>query len=81
MRADVVGLLAEDFDLTLLGISDDDLDALLRDPEARGDDGPVEDEDDVPELPVTLVSVPGDPILRHRPCSRGRAPLDPRLQC
>lgn len=44
----------------LLGISDDDLDALLRDPEARGGDCPVEVEDDVPELPVRPVSVPGD---------------------
>jgi hypothetical protein len=44
----------------LLGISDDDLDALLRDPEALGGDGPIEGEDDVPELPVAPVSVPGD---------------------
>lgn len=29
--AKIAGLLAEDLDLTLLGISDDDLDALLRD--------------------------------------------------
>ncbi len=44
---------------SLLGISDDDLDALLRDPEALGGDGPVEGEGDVPEPPVTPVSVPG----------------------
>ncbi len=60
LRDEIAGLLAEDFDLTLLGISDDDLDALLRDPEALGGDGPVEGEDDIPELPVTPVSVPGD---------------------
>ena len=60
LRDEIAGLLAEDFDLTLLGISDDDLDALLRDPEALGGDGPVEGEDNVPELPVTPVSVPGD---------------------
>jgi DNA modification methylase len=60
LRDEIAGLLAEDFDLTLLGISDDELDALLRDPEALGGDGPVEGEDDVPELPVTPVSVPGD---------------------
>ena len=54
------GLLAEDFDLTLLGMSDDDLEALLRDPDALGADGPVEGEDAVPELPVTPISVPGD---------------------
>ena len=52
LRDEIAGLLAEDFDLTLLGISDDDLDALLRDPEALGGDGPVEGEEDVPELPV-----------------------------
>ncbi|SIS91969.1 DNA modification methylase [Phaeovulum vinaykumarii] len=60
LRDEIAGLLAEDFDLTLLDISDDDLDALLRDPEALGGDGSVEGEDDVPELPVTPVSVPGD---------------------
>ena len=52
--------MAEDFDLSLLGISDDDLDALLRDPEALGGDGAVEGEDDVPEVPVTPVSAQGD---------------------
>ncbi|TDQ64745.1 ParB-like nuclease family protein [Phaeovulum veldkampii DSM 11550] len=46
LRDEIAGLLAEDFDLTLLGISDDDLDALLQDPEALGGDGPVEGEDD-----------------------------------
>ncbi len=60
LRDEIAGLLADDFDLTLLGISDEDLDALLRDPEALGGDGPVEGEDNVPELPVTPVSVPGD---------------------
>ncbi|MGR3573990.1 MAG: DNA-methyltransferase [Sagittula sp.] len=60
LRDEIAGLLAEDFDLTLLGISDDDLDALLRDPEALGGNGPVEGEDDVPEIPVAPVSVPGD---------------------
>jgi hypothetical protein len=47
LRDEIAGLLAEDFDLTLLGISDDDLDALLRDPEALGGDGPVEGEVDL----------------------------------
>jgi DNA modification methylase len=60
LRDEIAGLLAEDFDLSLLGINDDDLDALLRDPEALGADGPVEGEDVVPELPVTPVSVAGD---------------------
>ena len=35
LRDEIAGLLADDFDLSLLGISDDDLEALLRD---RGDD-------------------------------------------
>jgi DNA modification methylase len=35
-------------------------DVLLRDPEALGGDGPVEGEDEVPDLPVTPVSVPGE---------------------
>ena len=36
LRDEIAGLLAEDFDLTLLGITDDDLDALLQDPDALG---------------------------------------------
>ena len=60
LRDEIAGLLAEDFDLTLLGITDDDLDALLQDPDADGEDGPVEGEDDVPEAPATPVSVAED---------------------
>jgi len=30
---EIAGLLAEDFDLSLLGMTDEDLDALLQDPE------------------------------------------------
>ncbi len=59
LREEIAGLLAEDFDLSLLGIGEAELDALLQDPEALGD-GPVEGEDDVPEAPTTPVSVPGD---------------------
>ena len=33
LREEIAGLLAEDFDLSLLGITDEDLDALLRDPD------------------------------------------------
>ena len=33
LREEIAGLLAEDFDLSLLGIADEDLDALLRDPD------------------------------------------------
>jgi len=60
LRDEIAGLLAEDFDLSLLGITDEDLDALLRDPDALGGDGPVEGEDDIPDAPVTPVSVAGD---------------------
>ena len=60
LRDEIAGLLAEDFDLSLLGITDADLDALLQDPDALGDDGAIEGEDDIPEPPVTPVSIAGD---------------------
>jgi hypothetical protein len=59
LRDEIAGLLAEDFDLSLLGITDEDLDALLRDPD-QVEGGAVEGEDDIPEPPVTPVSVQGD---------------------
>jgi DNA modification methylase len=59
LRDEIAGLLAEDFDLSLLGIADEDLDALLRDPD-QVDGGAVEGEDDIPEPPVTPVSMAGD---------------------
>ncbi|UWQ90420.1 site-specific DNA-methyltransferase [Rhodobacteraceae bacterium M382] len=59
LRDEIAGLLAEDFDLTLLGIADEDLDALLQDPDAIGD-GAIEGEDDVPEAPADPVSQRGD---------------------
>ncbi len=59
LRDEIAGLLAEDFDLSLLGITGEDLDALLRDPE-QPEGGAVEGEDDIPEPPVTPVSVAGD---------------------
>ena len=59
LRDEIAGLLAEDFDLSLLGITDEDLDALLRDPD-QAEGGAVEGEDDVPEPPVTPVSLAGD---------------------
>ncbi len=59
LRDEIAGLLAEDFNPSLLGIADEDLDALLRDPDPlKG--GAVEGEDDIPEPPVTPVSVVGD---------------------
>jgi hypothetical protein len=54
LRDEIAGLLAEDFDLSLLGITDNDLDALLRDPD-QVDGGAVDGEDDIPEPPVTPV--------------------------
>lgn len=59
LRDEVAGLLAEDFELSLLGFDDEDLDALLRDPADAGD-GATEGEDDVPEPPATPVTVEGD---------------------
>jgi DNA modification methylase len=59
LRDEIAGLLAEDFDLSLLGITDEDLDALLRDPDQL-EGGAVEGEDDIPEPPVRPVSVSGD---------------------
>jgi hypothetical protein len=38
LRDKIAGLLAENLDLSLLDITDDDLDALLRDPKALGAD-------------------------------------------
>ena len=58
LREEIAGLLAEDFDLSLLGIADEDLDALLRDPDEL--EGATEGEDDIPETPATPVSVAGD---------------------
>ena len=73
LRDEVAGLLAGDFDLMLLGIRDEDLDALLRDPEGLGGDGPAEGEDDVPDLPATPVSVQGD-LWQLGPSSRRAVP-------
>jgi DNA modification methylase len=58
LRDEIAGLLAEDFDLSLLGITDEDLDALLQDPDV--DDGATEGEDNIPETPENPVSRPGD---------------------
>jgi ParB-like nuclease family protein len=58
LRDEIAGLLAEDFDLTLLGITDEDLDALFQVPDVG--DGAIEDEDDIPQPPVEPVSRPGD---------------------
>ncbi|MDB6179161.1 DNA methyltransferase [Paracoccus sp. Z330] len=59
LRDEVAGLLADDFDLSLLGFAEDELEALLQDPDL-GEDGAAEGEDEVPEPPADPVSVPGD---------------------
>ncbi|AUH32358.1 MULTISPECIES: DNA methyltransferase [Paracoccus] len=59
LRDEVAGLLAEDFDLSLLGFAEDELEALLQDPEF-GENVGAEGEDEVPEPPADPVSVPGD---------------------
>ncbi|MDB6179043.1 site-specific DNA-methyltransferase [Paracoccus sp. Z330] len=59
LRDEVAGLLADDFDLSLLGFAEDELEALLQDP-ALAEDGAAEGEDEVPEPPADPVSVPGD---------------------
>lgn len=60
LREEIATLLAEDFDLDLLGFADEDLEALLADPEDPGNDGTVEGEDDIPEPPAKPVSIEGD---------------------
>jgi len=66
LRDEVAGLLADDFDLSLLGITDEDLDALLQDPNVG--DGSIEGEDDIPDVPEDPISRPGDLWLlgKHR---------------
>jgi len=59
LRDEILLLLAVDYDLGLLGIVDEDLEALLRDPDQQ-DGGAVEGEDDIPEPPIMPVSVAGD---------------------
>jgi hypothetical protein len=59
LRDEIALLLAVDYDLGLLGIVDEDLEALLRDPDQQ-DGSAVEGEDDIPEPPATPVSVLGD---------------------
>jgi len=62
-------LLAEDFDLGLIGIPEDELDALLAD----ADDRPVISDDDadaIPEPPADPITRPGDiwALGKHRLC-------------
>jgi len=67
LSSELNDLLAEDFDLSLIGFDDAELEALLAgggDPEAASGEG----EDDIPEVPETPISRPGDLWLlgKHR---------------
>ncbi|MCE7886575.1 MAG: DNA methylase N-4 [Alphaproteobacteria bacterium PRO2] len=57
LRAEMTALAAEDFDLPVIGFSDDELSALLTEPNTA--EGQT-DENAVPEAPETPVSKPGD---------------------
>ena len=58
LRVELEALQEDGFSLELVGFSDEELEALLRDPEqvAAG----LTDEDAAPEVPETAVTVPGD---------------------
>ena len=57
LAAELKELLADDFDLSLTGIDDGELDQLLREVETGGAAGEAED---IPEPPEEPVSRPGD---------------------
>jgi DNA modification methylase len=59
LRTELGALQDLEFDLDLIGFSDEELDGLLGEAEAPAD-GPVEGEDEIPEPPEDPVSVPGD---------------------
>ena len=57
LRAEMAALAAEDFDLPVIGFSDEELAGILAEPTVA--EGKT-DEDTVPEAPITPVSKPGD---------------------
>lgn len=57
LRAEMAALAAEDFDLPVIGFSDDELAGLLAEPQVA--EGQT-DEDSVPEVPQTPTAKPGD---------------------
>lgn len=57
LRAEMAALAAENFDLPVVGFSDEELAAILAEPTVA--EGQT-DEDTVPEAPITPVSKPGD---------------------
>ena len=69
LASELKELLAEEFDLSLIGIEDGELDRLLREVETGGAAGEAgAGEEDIPEPPEKPVSRPGDLWLlgRHR---------------
>jgi len=66
LRLELAELQADDFDLELLGFSDEDLEKFLADPDELTDG--LTDEDAAPELPESPVSAPADAwtLGRHR---------------
>ena len=60
LRAELQALEEMDFDLDLVGFSDEELDELLNGFEDGPEGGAVEGEDDVPETPEDPVTQPGD---------------------
>ena len=56
LKIELDGLKDLDFDLDLVGFSDDELAKLLQEPEKEG----LTDEDEVPEAPEKPVTVEGD---------------------
>ena len=66
LRVELASLKEADYDLDLVGFSDDELEELLRDPENTRDG--LTDEDAVPEEPGEAVTGPGDVWLlgEHR---------------
>jgi len=60
LRAELTALQEFDFDLDLIGFSDEELDGLLGDLDGEDEGGAVDGEDEVPEAPADPVSRPGD---------------------
>ena len=58
LRVELESLQGDDFNLDLLGFADDEIEALLAEPEETGAGNT--DDDAVPEVPDTAVTVPGD---------------------
>jgi ParB-like chromosome segregation protein Spo0J len=58
LRVELESLKEEDFDLDLVGFSDEELEALLRDPEEAREG--LTDEDAVPEPQEDVITRPGD---------------------